>query len=82
MNLLQRLREYGLFVVRDGELESWLPELGAVGHGPTWLVDVFEKMGEDPEDTSYLRPSAGDVWLFLSEIKDWLSNPRRKGIPS
>lgn len=82
VNLLERLREYGLFVVRDGQLESWLPELGGTGHGPTWLIDVFEKMGEDPEDGSYLRPSADDVWLFLAEIKSWLSNPQRKGVPS
>ncbi len=82
LNLLQRLREYGLFVVSDGQLESWLPELKGSGHGPTWLIDVFEKMGEDPEDPSYLRPGVVDVWLFLSRIKEWLSNPQRKGVPS
>lgn len=43
-NLLDRLQQYGLLVVRRGELESWLQDLGATGHGPSWLVDVFEKM--------------------------------------
>ena len=81
-NLCERLCEYGLFIVKKGELESWLPELGAYGHGPAWLVDVFQKMGEDPEEESYLRPGIKDVWSFLAEIKNWLSNPRRKGIPS
>ena len=81
-NLFERLCEYGLFVVKKGELESWLPELGASGHSSSWLVDVFQKMGEDPDDSYYLRPGINDVWSFLSEIKNWLSNPQRKGIPS
>ena len=81
-NLCERLGEYGLFIVRKGELESWLPKLGATRHGPAWLVDVFQKMGEDPEQASYLRPGIDDVWSFLAEVKSWLSNPQRKGIPS
>ncbi|HEY9711252.1 MAG TPA: AAA family ATPase, partial [Oculatellaceae cyanobacterium] len=80
-NLFDKLAEYGLFIVRKGELESWLPNLDASGHGPTWLINVFEKMGEDPESTDYLKPSDNDVWLFCSEIKKWLTNPTRKGIP-
>ena len=81
-DLCDSLAKYGLFVVRKGELESWLPELGASNHGPSWLIDVFQKMGEDPDDFSYVRPGDDDVWLFLSEIKSWLSDPRRKGVPS
>ena len=81
-NLCERLCEYGLFIVKKRELESWLPDLRASGHGPSWLVDIFQKMGEDPEEASYLRPGINDVWSFLSEIKRWLSNPERKGIPS
>ena len=81
-NLCERLGEYGLFIVRKGELESWLRNLGATKHGSSWLVDVFQKMGENPDETSYLHPGDDDVWSFLSEIKQWLSNPNRKGIPS
>ena len=81
-NLCERLSEYGLFVIRKGELESWFPGMEVSGHGPSWLVDVFQKMGEDPDESSYVRPGDDDVWLFLSEIKRWLSNPTRKGIPS
>jgi hypothetical protein len=80
-NLFNKLDEYGVFVVRKGELESWLPNLGATGHGPSWLIDIFEKMGEDPALESYLKPSNEDVWLFLEEIKKWFANPTRKGIP-
>ncbi len=80
-NLFDRLENYGLFVVRRGEMESWLPELGAQGHGPEWLINVFDKIGEDPNTQSYIRPSTDDVWRFLSDVKRWLTNPDRKGIP-
>ena len=81
-NLFDRLQQYGLFVVRSGELESWLPHLRGTGHGPNWLVDVFQKMGENPEVQDYVRPAEGDVWEFLGSIKTWLTDSNRRGIPS
>ena len=81
-NLFARLAEYGLFVVRHGELESWLKGLGANGHGPNWLISIFEKMGEDPDSSTYVSPGDNDVWAFTGEIKTWLTNSSRKGIPS
>lgn len=80
-NLLERLAAYGVFIVPTGELESWLKPLGATGHGPTWLIRAFELMGEDPEHSSYLKPAADDVWKFLSDVRIWLTNPVRKGVP-
>ena len=81
-DLLAQLRLYGIFVVPGGELESWMKGLGAAGHGPSWLIDMFEKMGEDPADPAYVRPTSGDVWGFLGEARKWLVDPNRKGIPS
>jgi hypothetical protein len=81
-NLLDQLGEYGMFVVAGGELESWLAGLGIPGKGPSWLISMFEKMGEDPDSTGYLKPSSDDVWEFMSRIKTWLAAPGRKGIPS
>jgi len=81
-NLLSQLAEYGIFVVPGGELESWLKHLGASGHGPSWLISVFEKMGEDPDDPGFLKPSGEDVWKFLQNIKAWLIDANRKGIPA
>jgi len=81
-NLFDRLAQYGLFVVRRGELESWLGHLNAAGHGPNWLVEIFGKMGEDPDSPDYLRPSNGDVWEFVAAIKRWLTDPARRGIPT
>ncbi len=81
LNLFSRLNEYGLFVVPNGELESWLLGLEASGHGPNWLVDMFEKMGEDPQSETYLKPNDDDVWSFVDQISTWFINPRKKGIP-
>lgn len=80
-NFFDKLADYGLFVVPNGELESWLKGLDASGHGPNWLVEVFEKMGEDPASESYLKPDSDDVWQFIDSIAEWFLNPRRKGIP-
>lgn len=82
LNLLGQLGEYGIFVVPGGELESWLKQLAASGHGPSWLISVFEKMGEDPETDGYLKPSVDDVWAFMQKMKTWLVDSNRKGIPA
>ncbi len=81
-NLCDKLNDYGLFVVRGGELESWLSNLSMTGHGPNWLIEIFEKMGEDPALSAYLLPSEGDVWDFIGSVKAWLTNTKKKGIPS
>lgn len=81
MGLLLQLREYGVFVVPGGELESWLPHLGATGHGPSWLIDVFDKMGSDPTSPDYVAPADDGIWSFMETLKAWLSNPHRRGIP-
>lgn len=80
--LLKQLEEYGIFVVPTGELESWLKPLGASGHGPGWLVDVFQKMGEDPASPTYVMPNDDDVWRFMATVKGWLNDPSRRGIPT
>ena len=50
------------------------------GHGPLWLIDVFEKMGQDPDNDSYLKPGSDDVWAFVGDLKRWLTDANRKGI--
>ena len=80
-NLFKRLSEYGMFVVPNGELESWLPELDSSGHGPNWLIETFEKMGEDPKSPTYIKPKDDDVWEFVNQARNWLSDPNRLGIP-
>ena len=81
-NLFDQLDEYGIFAVRKGELESWLKHLGATAsHSPEWLIEIFEKLGEDPLSSTYVKPSSGDIWDFVLKIKTWFVNPTRKGTP-
>ena len=58
--LLDLLADHGIFVVPGGEVESWLPELCATGHGPDWLIEVFEKMGINPKDEDYVKPPSDE----------------------
>jgi ABC-type cobalamin/Fe3+-siderophores transport system ATPase subunit len=81
-NFFDSLKDYGVFAVRKGELESWLKDLNAVGHGSNWLIDIFSKMGENPDETGYVKPDEGDVWNFIGAIKSWVENPNAKGVPS
>lgn len=81
-SLLDQLADYGIFVVPSGEVESWLPELNVGGHGPEWLIPVFEKMKSNPRDPNYVRPREGDVWKFIEAIDRWIRNESRKGMPT
>jgi hypothetical protein len=78
--LLNQLADYGIFVVPGGEVESWLRQLGCSGHGPSWLISIFEKMETDPGLHSYLRPTEDGVWAFVATMRRWLVNPGRLGI--
>lgn len=80
-NLLSRLAAYGIFVVARGELESWLPELGAGLSKSVWLQSIFEKMGDDPTQPGYVQPVKGDVWDFIGKIKEWVALGDRQGMP-
>ncbi|WP_369752342.1 ATP-dependent endonuclease [Flavobacterium sp. WC2409] len=81
-NLFDQLDEYGIFAVRNGELESWLKSLGTTSnHSPEWLIEIFEKLGEDPSSATYVKPTSGDIWEFIFKIKTWFTNPTRKGTP-
>jgi hypothetical protein len=81
LNLFDQLSQYGIFVVPGGEVESWLSDFAIGGHGPSWLIPMFERLGENPKETAYVKPTDGDVWDFLAKVKQWLVNPNRKGIP-
>ncbi|WP_311276119.1 AAA family ATPase [Methylobacterium sp. WCS2018Hpa-22] len=80
-NYFDIMDSYGCFVVREGEVESWLKELNIKGHGSPWLLGVFGKMGEDPGSEDYINAASDDVWKFVDEIAEWLLNPHRNGMP-
>ncbi len=74
------LAAYGIFIVPHGELESWLKHLGATGHGPDWLVNIFERMRSEPSDPLYVWPEESDVWKFVNGVAQWIHDPMRRGV--
>jgi predicted ATPase len=78
-DLFETLEQYGLFPVRNGELETWLPALRIPGKKTDWAVAMLERLGGDPNDVNYVGPEAGDVWDFLRKIVAWVRDPGRKG---
>ena len=79
-NLFDRLDQYGLFVLRHGEVEHWLP--GAdVPRSKRWLRNIFEALGSDPKASNYIHPDDGDVWAYLDKVAAWIKDKARRGIP-
>lgn len=77
--LFDNIAEYGIFVVRHGELENWLPSLNVNSRKDRWTVDMLNRLGSDPTESNYVLPSEGDVWEFIRKVVSWIKNPARKG---
>jgi ABC-type cobalamin/Fe3+-siderophores transport system ATPase subunit len=81
-NFINQLAEYGIFLVPVGEVEGWLRFLHKTPPEKSeWLSATFAAMGEDSSAHGYLKPTNEDVWLFLQQVRSWLENPDRRGIP-
>lgn len=80
---IQDMASYGVFFVPLGELESWLSSLGVqrTSDKPAWLTNIFNALGSDPSDPSYVAAGDDDVWLFIDSVEAWVDNPDRLGIP-
>ena len=76
------LNAYGIFAVRGGELENWLPHLKVPGKKTDWTVAMLERLGSDPTKSTYVRPGKSDVWVFIQAIVDWIRDSSRLGMPS
>ena len=80
-NFCDQLDDYGMFLVRAGEVEAWLKPLGAPSKSNGWRAAIFGLMGADASIVPYVRPTQGDVWDFMGSLAKWLDDPVRKGIP-
>lgn len=78
-NLFDLLESYGMFILRNGEVEQWFATLN-VPRNKTWLRAIFDAMGSDPIAADYIKPEDGDVWEFIEIIGKWLKNPKRRGL--
>jgi energy-coupling factor transporter ATP-binding protein EcfA2 len=79
IDLFEILESYGLFVVPGGELECWLPKLGATGKKTEWVLSALQELGDDPKSQYYVKPAADDVWAFIRKVVKWIKDPGRKG---
>ncbi len=79
---LAGMQEFGVFVVPNGELESWQPVAGLTrsSNKKGWLMAAFAAMGDDPDAQNYASPTNGDVWDFVGRISGWINNPARSGV--
>jgi predicted ATPase len=77
--LFDQLRQYGIFAVRNGEVESWLLGLGIKSKKAAWTVEMLERLGSDPSNATYVKPAAGDIWGFMRDVVSWVKDPARKG---
>jgi hypothetical protein len=79
-DLFDALAQYGLFTVRRGEVENWLPDLKVPGKKTDWTVAMLDRMGADANCGDYVRPKTCDVWEFMRAAVAWIRDPTRKGI--
>lgn len=79
-SLFSVLDGYGIFAVRRGELEHWLPALDVPGRKTDWTVNMLDRMGSDPASPTYVRPDGKDVWAFIEKIVLWVKDPARLGM--
>lgn len=75
-----QMAAYGLFTVRHGELEHWLPHLEVKVRKELWLSAMFERLGSDPSDPTFVKPAEDDVWQHLRQIDAWIRNPEKQGM--
>jgi energy-coupling factor transporter ATP-binding protein EcfA2 len=79
---VDRMAEYGIFLVPVGTLECWLRPLGIAGKGTRWTTRMLERLGAEPAADDWVGPETDDVWAFLDRIAAWVDDPDRRGIPA
>ncbi len=71
-DIIDALIEFGVFIVPNGALESWLKELDIAGRGGEWAANCFDRLGYDSESPTYIHPSDDDIWEFLDKIAEYI----------
>lgn len=79
-SFLNFLESYGMFIVPNGEVEAWLPDLNVSRTKEKWLREIFEKMGNDPNNENYVTPQKDDVWDFIGRCNNWLASEHHLGM--
>lgn len=80
VSFFDQTARFGLFTVRRGELEQWLPHLNVNARKDQWLQKIFEALGSDVSQADYVKPSDDDVWEMMRDVGSWVSNNAREGM--
>jgi hypothetical protein len=72
-SFLDKLSEYGIFIVPTGDLESWIPS----SKDSQWFQMALNwiETNDIQMDSNYLS-----VWSFMQKIKKWIKDQCRKGM--
>ena len=67
-NLWDKCSKIGLFIVRTGELESWLVDYGInkTANKSKWIITALDKLFDIEYDNSK------EIWKFMDELKKYL----------
>jgi len=80
LDFINEINNFGIFPVPTGELESWLSDLNISSGKSGWVARAFDRLGNDPKSSSYVRPNDGDVWEFMRKVASWIADTSRKGM--
>ena len=82
-SFLSKMTDYGMYFLPVGELECWLPNLPVKRNDKgRWLTEIFDALGDDPDDVNYVKPGSDDVWSFIRQIAAWVVDPKCRGMPA
>lgn len=76
-DFIRLVKQYGIFTVEGGEIEQWLASLGVSRTKGKWLQEIFFAIGSDPNASNYVHAEPGDVWDFLREVSEWLTDAKK-----
>ena len=76
-SIIDTVKQYGMFIVPVGELEDWFANKAIQDATGIWLVDVLQHM-----ENAQFKPGNDEIWNFVRLVNEWISNPKRLGMPS
>jgi hypothetical protein len=76
--LIAQVKQYGIFIVPGGQVESWLPSIGMNKKKDarvTKILRTLDEQGEPSEDEL-----DDDVWGFIGDMIAWIRDTHRRGV--
>ncbi|MEO1101172.1 MAG: ATP-binding protein, partial [Pseudomonadota bacterium] len=80
--LFRNLAKYGMFVCDVGEMERWLAKEDVKGSKTDWTISILDKLGISEGIPGHVSVTEHDVWGFVRNIRSWIQEGSRHGMPS